>query len=359
MPAPDLLHGRILPTLVRLAIPNIFAMVSAPAVGIAETLYAGLLGKTSLAALALVFPFVMLMQMFSAGAMGGGVSSAISRARGSGDHARANQLATHAVCIGATLGALFTVILLVGGPSFLRALGGSGEVLALATLYAGWVFCVTPAIWLLNTMISVVRGTGDMRVPSLVILAASALQIVAGASFCFGWAGLPRLGIVGIALGQVIAYFAFAVFVGWYLVTGRSALKLSLTGVQLRAEMFRDILRVGALACLSPVLTVASILVVTALVARHGYDALAGYGIGSRLEFLLVPIAFGVGVASVPMVGMAMGSGQFARARSVAWAAAGLSAGILGCIGLLLAIAPGMWAGWFTSDPAVLARASD
>ena len=81
----------------------------------------------------------------------------------------------------------------------------------------------------------------------------------------------------------------------------------------------------GALACLSPVLTVGTVLVITSLVAVHGNDALAGYGIGSRLEFLLVPIAFGVGVAAVPMVGMAIGAGQVARARRTAWTAAGVS----------------------------------
>ncbi|MEO7390818.1 MAG: MATE family efflux transporter [Ramlibacter sp.] len=359
MPAPNLLQGRILPTLVRLAVPNVIAMAASTAVGIAETLYVGLLGKTALAAMALVFPFVMLMQMFSAGAMGGGVSSAVSRSLGSGNRERANQLATHAVFIGAGAGLFFTVLLLTAGPWLYRLLGGTGEVLQLAAVYSAWVFCATPAIWLLNTLISVVRGTGDMRVPSLAILAACALQIAFGASLCFGLAGMPRLGMTGIALGQVIAFYSLAALLWWYLVSGRAALRLSITGVPLRAEMFRDILRVGALACLSPLLTVGTILVVTSLVARHGNDALAGYGIGARLEFLLVPIAFGVGVASVPMVGMAIGAGMPERARRVAWTAAGLSAAILGSMGLLLAMFPLLWAGVFTTDAAVLAKASE
>ena len=90
--------------------------------------------------------------------------------------------------------------------------------------------------------------------------------------------------------------------------------------------MFFDILKVGALAAFSPLQTVLTVLILTRLVARFGTEALAGYGIGARLEFLLVPIVFAVGVASVPMVGMAIGAGDIARARRVAWTGACVSA---------------------------------
>src|SRR6478735_1906478 len=123
MPPPNLLQGPILPTLLRLAIPNVFAMAAATAVGIAETIYVGLLGKTALATMALVFPFVMLMQMFSAGAMGGGVASAITRALGGGQKERARALAVHALCIGVAAGLVFTVLLWAFGPALFRGLG--------------------------------------------------------------------------------------------------------------------------------------------------------------------------------------------------------------------------------------------
>src|ERR671918_919015 len=108
-----LLSARILPTLVRLSLPNLAAMLVVALVAISETAYVGILGTTPLAAIALVFPLVMLMQMLSAGAMGGGVSSAISRALGAGDTERAEALALHAVAIGAGIGLLFSVIFVV------------------------------------------------------------------------------------------------------------------------------------------------------------------------------------------------------------------------------------------------------
>jgi putative MATE family efflux protein len=355
--APDLLTGPILRTLVVLALPNVFALAAATAVGIGETVYVGMLGKTALAAMALVFPFVMLMQMFSAGAMGGGVASAIARALGGGNEDRAKALALHAVCIGAGAGVGFMLLLWLAGPAFYSWLGGRGEVLELARLYGFWVFLATPAIWLFNTLISVVRGTGNMRVPSGALLAVSIVQVACGAVLGLGLLGAPRLGMQGIGLGQVIAFYAAAGVLWWYVRRGPSRIRLQLRGLPLQWPLFQDILKVGALACLSPLLTVATVLVVTSLVARYGNDALAGYGIGSRLEFMLVPIAFGVGVAAVPMVGMAMGAGLVARARRVAWAAAGLTAALLGGVGVLLMAVPDLWAAMFTSDPAVLAQA--
>lgn len=353
-----MLTGPILPTLLRLAAPNVLAMSAATAVGIAETAYIGALGRDALAGMALVFPFVMLMQMFSAGAMGGGVSSAISRALGAGDTLRAQTLALHALIIGAAAGAVFTVLLVGLGPSMYQALGGREGALREASSYGTTVFAGTLMLWVSNSLVSVLRGTGDMRTPSAVILAVCVLQVLIGAGLGLGLAGLPRLGMAGVGLGLTLAASASSVFLLWYLMRPGSRIRLRLHGVALRREMFTDILRVGALACLSPLQTVATILVFTALVARHGVDVLAGYGIGSRLEFLLVPIAFGVGVAAVPMVGMAIGAGDVARARRVAWTAAAVSAALLGSLGLLFAIWPLLWAGMFTSNAAVLAAAS-
>jgi Na+-driven multidrug efflux pump len=127
--------------------------------------------------------------------------------------------------------------------------------------------------------------------------------------------------------------------------------------MQLQRSMFADILKVGAIACLSPVQSVLAILIFTGMLAQLGTEALAGYGIGQRLEFLLIPIAFGIGVASVPMVGMAMGAGNAARARRVAWVAGGVSAFNLGLISAVVTLAPELWARLFSQDPAVLGYA--
>jgi putative MATE family efflux protein len=351
------LDAPILPTLLALALPNGLAMVTNVLVSIAETSYIGRLGTEPLAAMALVFPFVMLMQMMSSGAMGGGVSSAISRALGAGDLARAQALAWNATAIGLAMGAAFTVIFLLAGPAIFALLGGRGGVLEEAAHYSRVLFAGAIVVWLSNTLSSVLRGTGNMRVPAVAILGASALQIVLGGSLGFGLGPMPRLGMAGVALGYVIAFAASSVFLLWYLASGRARLRLDARSFYLRGALLGDILKVGALACLSPLQTVLTILILTALVARFGHEALAGYGIGMRLEFLLIPIAFSIGVASVPMVGMAIGAGDVPRARRVAWTAGFVSGAGLGAIGLAAAAMPDIWAGFFSDDPAVLAAA--
>jgi Na+-driven multidrug efflux pump len=352
-----LLAGPILPTLLKLALPNSIAMFGGTLVAVAETSYIGRLGTEPLAGIALVFPFVMLTQMMSAGAMGGGVSSAVSRALGAGNRERAAALALHAAMIGACAGLLFTGMLLGFGRDFYVLLGGRGAVLEQAMLYSQVLFSGAVSIWLVNTLASVVRGTGDMRTPSAVLIGIAIVQIAVGGALGLGLFGFPKFGMRGVAAGQLTAFTLGAIFLIWYLASGRSRLTLNFAAFRVQRDMFFDILKVGAISCLSPLQTVLTILIFTKILASFGTETLAGYGMGSRLEFLLVPIAFAFGVASVPMVGMAVGAGLVARARQVAWTAAAAAGLTLGLIGLVVAVDPKLWVSLFTDDPAVTAAA--
>jgi putative MATE family efflux protein len=356
-----LLTAPLLPTLLRFGLPNMAAMLATAFAAIAETGFVGSMGVSALAGMALVFPFVMLQQMLSAGAMGGGVSSAISRALGAGDTARANALAVHALWIGLAAGLGFTVVMLTMAPTLFYLLGGRGEALTQALAYANVAFLGCTGMWVVNTLSSVLRGSGNMRIPSLTLLVLAAAQVLIGGAFGLGWLGLPRggmAGMAGVALGQVVANVGGALFLLAYLSSKRRTVSLAFAQTPVQPSLLKDILRVGALACLSPLQTVLTILVLTHLVARFGVDALAGYGIGTRLEFLLVPIAFAVGVASVPLVGMAMGAGLIARARKAAWLAAGVTFAGLTALGFGVALMPSLWSGLFTQDAAVLAAAA-
>lgn len=348
-----LLTGEILPTLLRLSLPNLVALCSATIVSIAETAYVGSLGVASLGGVALAFPIFMLMQMLSAGAMGGTVSGAISRALGAGGRDRAQALALCSLAIAVAFGLLFTVAVLAGGPWAYRSLGGSGAVLNEALAFsnvAGWAIA---GIWITNILASIARGSGNMAVPAGTLLAAGFGQVAIGGALGLGLGPFPRLGMAGVDMGQLVAFWASAIFLFWNLRSSAARLQLRLEPHLLQIERFKDILSIGALAMLSPLLSVAAILVLTGLVTRFGPQALAGYGIGVRLEFLLIPIAFSVGVASVPMVGTAMGASNFARARRIAWTAGALAAAALGLIGLIAVAAPQLWVDLFTDVPQV------
>jgi Na+-driven multidrug efflux pump len=149
-PADRLTQGRVLPVMLSLALPNMVAMVSAAAVSIAETAYVGALGRDALAAMAVVFPFVMLMQTVSGGAIGGAISAAVSRALGAQRDDAAHSLALHATLIGLAGGAIFLVLFLLLGPLLYGVLGARDAVLQQALLYSNVVFLGAPLTWQLR-----------------------------------------------------------------------------------------------------------------------------------------------------------------------------------------------------------------
>src|SRR5262252_5066554 len=158
-----ILDGPILRTLLSLAWPNTIALTAGTCVVIAETSYIGRLGVESLAAMALVFPCVILTMTMSGGAMGGGVASAIARALGAGNVERASALASHALLIGIGFGLTFMLGMLLFGPQLLELLGGRGNVLKQAVAYSQIFFGGAVVPWLMNTMAGILRGTGNMK----------------------------------------------------------------------------------------------------------------------------------------------------------------------------------------------------
>src|SRR3954471_7136557 len=143
----QLLEGPIAPTLLRLAAPVLVVLAVQTVVGVAETWFVSALGTGALAGVALVFPLFMLMTMMSNGGMGGGVSSAIARALGSGRKRDADALVLHAVVIALACGLLFTLGAWIGGPILFRRLGAEGDTLRNALLYSNLVFAAAIPTW--------------------------------------------------------------------------------------------------------------------------------------------------------------------------------------------------------------------
>ncbi len=350
-----LVDGPILRTLLWLAWPNVIALSAGTCVVIAETSYIGRLGVESLAAMALVFPCVILTMTMSGGAMGGGVASAIARALGAGDIERASVLAAHALLIGICFGLTFMLGMLMFGPALLELLGGRGNVLAQAIAYSQIFFGGAVLPWLMNTMAGILRGTGNMKLPSLMILSSAVCQIILGGTLGLGLGPVPQFGMRGVAAGSLIAYSISISVMGWYLFSGRARVVPGIRGLHVRWTMFIDILRVGAVSCFSPLQSVLTISIFTHMLAGFGTAVLAGYGIGARLEFMLTSVSFAFGIASVPMVGMAIGAGRIRRARRIAWTAGFISFTSVGVIGTLIAIFPDLWVNIFTDDTRVRA----
>ncbi|WP_428668269.1 MATE family efflux transporter [Reyranella sp.] len=354
-----MLEGPIVPTLLRLAVPNLVVNVVLIAVTTSvDAHFIGRLGLDSLAGLALVFPLLMLMQQMANMAMGGAIAAAIARAIGAGRREDAASLVVHALVIAAAAGALFSGVFLLGGSTIYGLLGGRGPILAAALEYSNVIFAGALAYWLLGTLTNVVRATGQVAVLAWVYLGAEALHIALVPALVFGLGPVPALGITGAGLATVISFAASTATLAWYLASGRTSVALSLRGVRFERRLFGEILRVGAPMSLAPVLNNVALTTLTTYAGLLGATSLAAFGAAVRLEYLLYPLNFGLGAAVLAMVGSNIGARQFERAARIAWIAVGLSAGVMASVSVLAIAAPGVWMGLFSQVPAILAIAA-
>jgi putative MATE family efflux protein len=353
-----LVEAPIAPTLLRLAVPNVLMTLVQASTGLIETYFIGRLGTDALAGVALVFPGVMLMQMMSAGAMGGGVSSAVARALGSGRRDDADAVVPHALAIALGFAAFFMLAMLTGGPWLYAALGGRGASHAAALVYSNIVFSGVILIWLFNTLANVIRGTGNTLVPAVVTIAGAALLVPLSAALIFGFGPLPRLGIAGGATALLVYYGLGALAFAFYLWSGRSVVRPKLLETTLQWRLFRDILRVGIIASLTALMTNVTIALTTGVVGAFGPAAIAGYGVGTRLEYLLIPLTFGFGGPLVALVGTNIGAGQPERAVRVAWVGGWICFALTEIIGVAAALFPEVWLTLFDRDPAMIAAGS-
>ncbi|WP_076997363.1 MATE family efflux transporter [Variovorax sp. KK3] len=349
-----LLEAPIAPTLLRLAFPNVLVMVAQASVGLIETYFIGKLGTDALAGMALVFPVVMLMQMTSAGAVGGGIASSIARALGAQRRDDADALALHAVVVATGFGLAFTVALLVGGPWLYARMGGEGASLAAALRYSHWVFAGAVLVWIFNALAAVIRGTGNMAVPARVTVGGVFFLVPVSPLLIFGWGPVPALGIAGGAIALLLYYLVGTLALVAYLRSTNSVLKLRVEGVRLQWPLFRDILRIGLVSSIATVCVNLSIGVATALSGHFGSGAIAGYGTGARLEYLLVPLVFGLGAPLLAMVGTCMGAGQRERALRATWVGVAMAFAMAEVVGLAAALFPRPWLQLFGSDAAML-----
>lgn len=351
------LGGPIGATLFLLSWPNVLVNLAQASTGLVETWWLSYLGTDTLAGMAIVFPVVMLMQMMSGGAIGGGIASAIARAIGAGRQAEADALVLHALVINVALGALFSALVLGFGPSLYRALGGDGAVLDVALAYSNVVFAGIVLLWVMNGLASIIRGTGNMLVPALAICGGVLVLVPLSPLLIFGVGPFPRLGVAGGGMALLLYYLGATVFFAWYILSGRNPARFR--RVPLQGRLFREILRVGGLAALTSLQTNLTIAITTALVGRwFGPADIAGFGTAARLEYLLMPLVFGIGSSLVAMVGMNIGAGQERRALRIAFTGGIAAFAITEAIGVAAAIWPEAWLRLFGDDPAMLAAGS-
>lgn len=351
-----ILHGPVLSVILQLSLPTIVVLIAQTMVGVAETYYVSLLGIDALVGVSVFFPVWMLMTMMSAGGIGGGVASAVARAIGSHRHDDADDHVLHGIVLGALLGLLFMAGIWIFGPALFRGLGVRSGALAQAITYSRWLSLSAVPIWIVNLCSAALRGAGNVKVPALVSLLGVFTLVPLSPFLIFGFGTLPGFGIAGAGLAVTLYYAAAVLVLIGYLRKSSAGLRLTLR--PLRWALFRDVLRVGLMSSLAVVQINLAVIIVTGIVGRFGEAALGGYGIGARLDYLFLPVLFGLGSALLTMVGTSMGAGDFERARRIAATGTIIGAVFTGSVGLVVTVWPRLWLGIFSHDEAVLRAGS-
>jgi putative MATE family efflux protein len=349
-----LLEGPIFATLLRLSAPNVLNLLALAGMITFDALFVGRLGPDALAGVSLAFPWVMLVMQSTNGGMGGGVQSAIARALGAGRRDRADALVFHAFVLALALAALFSTSMLIGAPFVFRWMGGQGEVLSAALSYSNVAFSGAICICMLNLLGNAVRGTGNMGLPASVLVGSVLVHVVLSPMLIFGAGPVPALGPSGAGWGLVIPFGAGGFVLLWYLRSPRSLVRLGFRTTMLRWELFADILKVGVPGLINTAITNLSVVVLTGIAGHLGREAAIGYAMGARLEYILLPVAFGFGTAIVAMVGTNWGARQYRRARDIAWTGAATVAAACATIGLVVAFYPALWMGLFSADDEIV-----
>jgi putative MATE family efflux protein len=347
-----ILEAPVLPLLLSLAAPNIGEAAARITFLTADALFVSWLGSDALAGVAVVFPLFLILQTATASGIGSGVSSAIGRTLGAGEHARATSLAGVAVAIALIGAGLTSALLLIAGPRLYAAMGLAGRPLEMAILYGGVLFGGAGFVWLMNLLANVSRGAGNMMVPAFAIAIGEAFHLALSPALILGWGPFPALGIMGAALAALAAYAVGATVLILHLVSHQALVRLRLRAIRFRRDEARAILSVGALSAASATLFQITTFFVAGLLSTLGSSAVAAYGAANRLEMLQYPITFAFGSAVITMVATAAGARDVDRVRRVAWTGAAVAAAI-GLLFTVVALFGGRWMGLFTADPAI------
>lgn len=354
-PAAALLALRPLRAIITLAAPTTAVMLIAALSNILHTYFVSRLGDDAIAAVSLVFPIVMILITVVSGGLGTGVASGIARALGAGRAGDARAIAEHAIVITTGLAIGGSLASEIGARGLFSLMGGSGTVLDQATLFSRVLFGGFLISFTVGTFDSILRGAGNVRVPAMCSTLSLLLQIAFTPLFMFtlelGLVGAPLATLTGQAIGLIPrSRFIFG---------ARSPVRPRLLTRELHARHFREILRVGVPASLSAALNYITLMVLTGTVARFGDSYLAAYGLGSRLDFLLFSLGFGVAAAGLTLVGMAMGAGRPELVRRYVVQSALVAVAVVALPTVIVVLRPAWWIGAFTDAAPIHAIGAD
>ena len=351
-PKPRLTQGPVGRHLVDMTVPVLFGIATMMAQGLIDTWFIGQVGDAQLAAFSFGFPILMIVTSVAIG-LGAGTSSVVARAIGADDHRRARRLSTDSLLLSFLVTAIISAIgILTIGPLF-RLLGAPDELMPLirgfmTILYMGVPFIVVGMVGMAS-----MRATGDTRLPSMLMILAAVLNVILDPILIFGVGPVPAMGLNGAAMAALLA--RATIFIGTlYLMRYRlDMVSFNKPDPGELRQSWRDILHVGIPAAGTNIVVPVGAALVTAMIARFGPDAVAGFGVASRIESMMLVMYYALSAIIGPFVGQNFSAGREERILRALWLCTVFCIGSGLVIAGLLASMSGWLPGLFSDSESV------
>jgi putative MATE family efflux protein len=350
-----LLVQSTLSAMLRKAAPTTYAFIVPILATLGEFYFLGFLGTDTIAAVSLVFPVATLVQMISAGDIGGAVSGAIAREWGAGRREEANALVLHALVLALIFGGLCIALQLCFAHRLYAMLGGTGPILEMTVVYSNVIFFGSPFLWIANQLAAAIRGCGDVSTPAKIMIAARVVTFPLYPILILGFGPIPKWGVSGAAVVDLLFYALSSVGYVSYLLKSKE-IQLKFDCSRLKIGHFMSIIRVGGVLTIRTLQSAATLVVLVGSVGTIGPNAIAGYGIASRLDSIFIPLLFGFGTSILLTVANDIGAQSERRAYFSAAIGVVFVALLAEAVGISVSIWPSIWIRWFSQDPAVIAQ---
>ena len=355
----DLTGGPIMSTTVKLAIPVIISHLLNLAIGIADIIMVGALGKEALAAL--VMSNALLNLLFALGwGMCFAVITHVSQHTGAGRHARARRSASHAIMFAIALGFVMIVVGNLFLSELFRPFNAQPDVTEAALSYTGIVFDWMPFFFLIFLGGAIMQGLGDTLTPMIIMFFINVINILLNYALIFGAWGFPELGIAGAAVGTVTARGVGSLVGLLLLLSGAYRIVLRIPDFKPYLDEFWGILRLGIPNSLQSLLRNVNVILLYSILSLTYLPtvAQASLGVGFHAEAIAFIPLMGLFIATGTMVGQNLGAEKSERAEEASWASLKVAfvLMVIACLAFLLI--PERIVSLFIRDPAVVSSGS-
>lgn len=347
-----LTRGSIAGHLVRQTGPMVVGVAAIMSIGLVDAYFIGQLGAEQLAAMSFVFPVTTALGSVGVGVMVG-TSSVVARAIGAGDESRASRCAALGVALGLATGLLVAAALLLGQRALFSAMGAEGAVADHVTAYMLPYACGFPLLLSISGLNGVLRAQGAAKSSTVVSL------VFAGVNLALNPLLVPMLGVPGAAYATIVGWLAGAATGLWLVQRGEVPVHLTLLGRGQVGEPLRQVLRVALPAAFTNSINPVGLAILTGCLASEGAAAVAGFGVGGRLQLAAVVPLLGLSGSIGAIIGQNWGAGLYDRARQAMWQAGLFCLGYGLFAGLVLYALRGWFAGVFSDDAATIAAARE